>query len=57
MGWRAVVAAGCGEGLVVQGDLLNRDTLEKMLGFPREQDLTALLSPPSWSKCKRRLCS
>lgn len=57
MGWRAVVAASRGEGLEVQGDLLTRDALEKMLGFPREQDLTALLLPPSWSKCKRRLCS
>lgn len=35
----------CGEGSVVQGNLLIRESSEKVLGFPREQDLTALLLP------------
>lgn len=53
-GWGAVVAAGCGEGLVVRGDLLSREFLEEMLGFPGEQELTALLLPLSQSKYTRR---
>jgi len=56
-GWGAVVAAGHGEGSVVREEFLSRESSGKVLGFPKEQDPTALLLPPSQHKYKRRLGS